>query len=85
MKKKTGRKSRWTVPLNRKQKKSHDSAQYDTAGRLTLHSMIARKNGITLRNPNQNRKYFNPLVNGQWPRQVQMMKKGGQKSRWTVP
>ena len=62
--KKTGRKSRWTVPLNRKQKKSHDSAQYDTAGRLTLRSMIARKNGITLRNLNQNRKYVNPLVSG---------------------
>ena len=35
-----------------------DSAQYDTA------LSQSRKTGITWRNLNQNRKYFNPLLSG---------------------
>ena len=38
-----------------------DSPQYDTTGKLTQCSII-RKIRITLRNLNQNRNYFNPLV-----------------------
>ena len=49
-------------------------------------SLFDTKIRITLRKLNKNRKYFNPLVNGQWPRLVRMMKNtGGRKSRWTVP
>ena len=49
-------------------------------------SFFATKIRISLRKLNQNRKYFNLLVTGQWPRSIRIMKKtGGQKSRWTVP
>ena len=56
----------------------------DTAGRLTQRSMILQGDWLCA-DLNQNRWYFNPLVTGQWPRQIRMMKKGGRKSRCTVP
>ena len=53
-----------------------DSAQYDTA------LSQSRKTGITWRNLNQNRKYFNPLLSG--PGRCEL-KKTRQKSCWNVP
>ena len=52
-----------------------DSAQYDTA------RIQSRKNRITRRNLNQNRKYFKPLLSG--PGSLEFCKKTGQKSRCT--
>ena len=60
-----------------------DSALYDTARSQFLYYCKIR---ISQRKRNQIRKYFNPLVTGQWPRLVRMMKKThGRKSRWTFP
>ena len=61
-----------------------DSAQNDTAGRLTLRSMIPRKIRITCltrRKLNQNRKHFKTLVS--CPGRFEWWNNFVEKSRWT--
>ena len=53
-----------------------DSAQYHNPGRF-------RKIQITWQNLNQNRKYFNPLVNDSG--RLEWGKNLGRNSRWTIP
>ena len=69
---------------------------YDTSGRLTRHDIIPGEIliWITRRILNQNQKYFNPLVTGQWPighwSPVALVgsnfeKNVGRNTRWTLP
>ena len=50
---------------------------------VSVSKWISNKEQITRRKLKKNRKYFNPFVCG--PGWFERGKKGGRKSRWTVP